>query len=375
MPGVSDQGFSGRPQCRPPPRDAVREVRHLHTHNLPDLLAGLRASVLISTYQAGKVVVVGSDQQKLALSFHNFERAMGLAVSGSRLAVGTRAQVWTLAAAPHLAFKIDPAGRYDACYLTRCSQFTGEFQSHEIAWSGDELWVVNTSFSCLCTLHSEHNFVPRWRPPFISAFEPEDRCHLNGLAMADGKPRFVTALSETDKPQGWRPGKATGGCLIDVRTGQTVIRGLAMPHSPRVYAGHVFVLNSGCGRLVVVDPEKGTTQTVIELPGYTRGLAFCGPYAFVGLSRIRETSTFGGMPIAEKRADLKCGLAVVDLRSGKLASHLEFSSGVEEVFDVQVMLGVLCPAIGGPYPALDDQQPVWTVPVAGHESVPDRLPG
>lgn len=369
-PGESPAGADA-----PSGRGAVREVRHLNTRNLPDLLAGLRASVLISTYQAGKLVVVGSDQRRLALSFHNFERAMGLAVGGSGIAVGTRAQVWMLRSAPQLASRIEPAGRHDACFLTRSSQFTGEFQSHEICWSGEELWVVNTAFSCLCTLDRDHSFVPRWRPQFISALAPEDRCHLNGLAMLDGRPRYVTAMSETDAAQGWRQNKVTGGCLIDVRTGQTVVRSLAMPHSPRVYHARVLLLNSGFGRLVIADPATGKTETVIELPGYTRGLAFCGHYAFVGLSRIRETSTFGGMPIAEKRKDLKCGLAVVDLRSGALAAHLEFVSGVEEVFDVQVVPGVLCPAISGPYPTLDDQPPVWTVPVAGNGAVGDRFPG
>ena len=28
----------------------------------------------------------------------------------------------------------------------------------------DELWLVNTRFSCLATLDHEHSFVPRWRP-------------------------------------------------------------------------------------------------------------------------------------------------------------------------------------------------------------------
>jgi uncharacterized protein (TIGR03032 family) len=85
-----------------------------------------------------------------------------------------------------------------------------------MAWgAGGELWVVNTRFSCLCTLDRSASFAPRWRPPFVSALEPTDRCHLNGLGMVDGRPCYVTALGETDEPAGWRANKAGGGLLID----------------------------------------------------------------------------------------------------------------------------------------------------------------
>jgi uncharacterized protein (TIGR03032 family) len=180
--------------------------------------------------------------------------------------------------------------------------------------------------------------------------------------MADGAPKYVTALGETDTPQGWRADKVHGGCLIDVASGQTVARGFAMPHSPRVHSGRVWMLHSGAGQLVLIDPGNGKAQTVAQLPGYTRGLALYDQYAFVGLSKIRETSTFGGMPIAARRPELKCGVGVVDLTTGRLAAHLEFLTGVEEIFDVQVVPGARCPALSGPYASLDGAAPIWTVP-------------
>jgi uncharacterized protein (TIGR03032 family) len=319
----------------------------------------------VSTYQAGKVVAVGVAQGELTLSYHNFERAMGLAVKPNGIAVGARAQVWFLRSAPDIAPRVEPAGRHDACFLTRSAHFTGEIQAHELAWAGDELWLVNTAFSCLCTLDGRHSFVPRWRPPFISALAAEDRCHLNGLALADGAPRYVTALAETNTPQGWRADKANSGCLIDVASGQTVARGFAMPHSPRVHRGRVWMLHSGAGQLVLVDPANGKVDTVTELPGYTRGLALYDRFAFVGLSKIRETSTFGGMPIAERRPELKCGVGVVDLGTGRLMAHVEFVTGVEEIFDVQVVPGARCPLLSGPYPSLDGAAAIWTVPPPG----------
>lgn len=343
----------------------VREVRHEYSRAFPSLLGQLGVSLVVSTYQAGKVVLIGAHQGELTLTYHNFERAMGLALRPDRIAVGARAQIWFLRSAPDLAAQVEPAGRHDACFLTRSSHFTGEVQAHELAWSGNYLWLVNTAFSCLCTLDDAHSFVPRWRPPFITSLAAEDRCHLNGLAMANGLPRYVTALAETDTPHGWRSNKVNGGCLIDVDSGRTVARGFAMPHSPRIHGNRVWLLHSGAGQLVLVDPTNGTSQTVAELPGYTRGLAMYERFAFVGLSKIRETSTFGGMPIAARRPELKCGVGVVDLATGRLAAHLEFLCGVEEIFDVQVLPRVRCPALSGPYPNLDGSAPIWTAPSAG----------
>jgi uncharacterized protein (TIGR03032 family) len=358
-------GASANAGVTPPERTEApptREVRHEYTRTLPPLLTQLGVSLLVSTYQAGKVVAVGVAEGELTLSYYNFERAMGLAVEPDGIAVGARAQVWFLRAAPDFALRIEPAGRHDACFLTRSSHFTGEIQAHELAWGRDGLWLVNTAFGCLCTLDDRHSFVPRWRPPFLTALAAEDRCHLNGLAMADGIPKYVTVLAETDKPQDWRANKATRGCLIDIASGETIARGFAMPHSPRVHRGRVWMLHSGAGQLVLVDPASGKTETVTELPGYTRGLALYDRFAFVGLSRIRETSTFGGMPIADRQPELKCGVGVVDLGTGRLLAHLEFMTGVEEIFDVQVLPGARCPVLSGPYPSLDGAAPIWTVP-------------
>jgi uncharacterized protein (TIGR03032 family) len=317
---------------------------------------------LVTTYQAGKLFVVGAQQGSLALSFHNFEKAMGLAIKRDRIAVGTRNQVWSLRSTPDIAPALAPAGRYDGCFLARSSHFTGDIHAHELAWADDQLWVVNTLFSCLCTLHDDYSFVPRWRPPFVSALAPEDRCHLNGLAMSDGQPCYVTSHAETDTPDGWRPNKATSGALIHVPSGQTVARGFAMPHSPRVHQGRVWLLDSGKGRLVAVDPATAVMETVAELPGYTRGLAFHESFAFVGLSKIRETSVFGGLPIAERRSELQCGVAIVDLRTGQRLAHLEFQSGVEEIFAIQVLPGIRFPALSGPYPEVDGVPTIWSAP-------------
>ena len=229
-------------------------------------------------------------------------------------------------------------------------------------WVGDDLWIVNTLFSCLCTLDDRHSFVPRWRPSFITELAPEDRCHLNGLVTVGGKIKNVTALASSNSAGGWRSVKAEAGILIDVDANQTVASGFAMPHSPHVYAGRVWLLDSGRGTLVHVDPQNGQTKVVARFPGYTRGLTFLGDYAFIGLSRIRESSTFGGVPIAEDRERLKCGVAVLDLRTGGLAAQFEFKSGVEEIFDVALLRCEKLPALRGPFSTDDGEKTIWVVP-------------
>jgi uncharacterized protein (TIGR03032 family) len=297
-----------------------------------------------------------------------FERPMGLAADARRLALGTRDQVWTFRNAPDIAPRIEPTGQHDACYLPRSSHVTGDIAIHEMAWAGDELWIVNTRFSCLCTLHADYSFVPRWQPPFITALTAEDRCHLNGLALLpDGRgtlgPRYVTALGDTDTPGGWRAKKPQGGILMDVPSGEILSRGLSMPHSPRWHDGQLWLLESGTGRLLVTDMNCGKGQAVAELRGFARGLALIGPYAFIGLSKIRETSAMNGVPLAERRHELKCGVAVLDLRSGRHEALLEFQSAVEEIFDVQLVPGLRFPELIGFQK--DTMQHTFIIPRAG----------
>ena len=203
-----------------------------------------------------------------------------------------------------------------------------------------ELWFVNTRFSCLCTRDLSYSFVPRWRPPFISALAPEDRCHLNGPALDQGRPRFVTALAVSDEPAGWRPHKRDGGVLLDVPSGEVVTRGLSMPHSPRCYRGQVWLLNSGAGGLGLVQPGAGTYEEVAALPGFTRGLDFGDRFAFVGLSQVRESAIFSGIAIAERPlAERCCGVWAVDLATGQTVAFVKFEDGVQEIFAVQVVVG------------------------------------
>ncbi len=309
----------------------------VYTNNLPAILDHFGISLAVSTYQAGKVILVRSDGGGINTHFRDFNKPMGLAVDGQRLTVGGQNTVWYYRNMPAVAPKLAPLGRHDAAYLPRQIHVTGDIDIHELAWGKDDLWIVNTRFGCLCTLDSDHSFTPRWRPHFVSGLAPEDRCHLNGLAMVGGQPKYVTALGETDTPGGWRANKRSGGVLMDVERNEVLLRGLSMPHSPRLWAGRLWLLESGQGTLAYADLPNQTWRTVATLPGFTRGIDFAGPLAFIGLSQVRETAVFSGIPLVERLEERICGVWVVNVETGEIVAFLRFETGVQEIFAVQIV--------------------------------------
>jgi uncharacterized protein (TIGR03032 family) len=364
FPSLSNSSPDSTPATNPP-RQAV-PVNYEYSVNLPELLAKLDLSVLISTYQAGRVASIGVHQGELRVGFAHFDQAMGLTRTGTGIAIGAKKEIWNLPASRELAPQIKPAGERDMVFLARSSHLTGPIMGHDLAFGQGQLWVVNTLFNCLATVEGNWSFVPQWKPPFISEIAPGDRCHLNGLTLGeDGVPAYVTALGETDTENGWRENKASGGCLLKVKGGEVILRGLSMPHSPRLYKGLLYFLDSGRGTLNFCDSLNGRSEVIAELPGFTRGLDCWEGHAFVGLSQIRETAVFGGLPLDDQRAELRCGLAIVNLSSGQVVGTFWFNSGVEEVFAVSVLPGYRNPAIIGPDTELDDFPAVWMAPALG----------
>ncbi|MEO5623982.1 MAG: TIGR03032 family protein [Dokdonella sp.] len=318
----------------------------VHTSNFPDLLRQLGGCLLVSTYQAGKLVILRPDGASINTHFRSFNRPMGMAADGERLALGAHIEIAEFRNMPAVARRLHDPPRHDAVYMARRGHITGAIDIHEMAWDkhGD-LWFVNTLFSCLCTLDTKSSFVPRWRPPCVTHYAPEDRCHLNGLAMRDGKPRYLTALGESNAPQGWRENKRDGGVLYDMATNKVIARGLSMPHSPRWYDDRLWVLESGRGALVTIDPKTGAKTDVARVPGFARGLDFIGPVAFIGLSQLRETNAFTDIEITEANADRQSGVWAVHIGTGNTIALLKFTGGVQEIFAVQGLPGVLFPEI------------------------------
>ncbi|TWU25721.1 TIGR03032 family protein [Bythopirellula polymerisocia] len=332
--------------------DSPPPLRSVHTSNLPQIFAEGNFSLLVTTYQAGKLVLLRNDKGILNTHFRNFLKPMGLAVRGGKLAIGCSIDIWEFHNVPAVCQRLDDheenketGFHHDACFLPRRSHTTGDVQIHEMAWVDDELWFVNTAFSCLATRSEINSFEPHWRPKFITELVPGDYCHLNGLATRDGRIRYVTALGETDTPGGWRENKRDGGVLIDVDSNEVIVRGLSMPHSPRWYRDKLWLLESGNGTIGTVDLATGKYEVIAELPGFTRGISFLGPLAFVGLSQVRESAVFSGIPLVERLEERTCGIWVLNIETGQTVAFCRFEDAVQEIFAVEVLPGIHFPDV------------------------------
>ncbi len=299
-----------------------------------------RVSLAFTTYQTNRLFLIGlKEDGRLSAFERHFEHPMGLWADGERMLMGTRWQIWELA-------DTLPQGEqyrgYDRVYVPRHAHTTGHVDSHDVVLDAEQRIVfVNTLYSCLAEVSERYSFKPIWKPPFISKLAPEDRCHLNGLALADGRPAYVTAVSRSDAVAGWRDRRHSGGCVIDVEDDEIVLGNLSMPHSPRIHDGRLWLLNSGTGELGWVDQRAGRFEPIAFCPGYLRGLAFHGRYAIVGLSKPRRERAFTGLELDErlrqKDSEARCGLWVIDLASGDVAHWIQIDGVVVELYDVAVL--------------------------------------
>jgi uncharacterized protein (TIGR03032 family) len=102
-----------------------------------------------------------------------------------------------------------------------------------------------------------------------------------------------------------------------------------------MYQGRLWFLESGNGSLATMDPATGDVTTIAELPGFTRGLDFLGPFAFIGLSQVRESAIFSGIPLTQRPDERNCGVWVVNIETGQTVAFLKFEDAVQEIFAVQ----------------------------------------
>lgn len=322
--------------------DAASPLINLRdTGRFLERLASLNCTLAISRRPSG-VALLGVENGIPTLSACLLPRSMGLAVSGNRLAVATSHELMIFANVPSLApLYPERPDYYDAIFVPRTSHYTGDLDLHDMAFDKNIVLAINTRYSCISVIDGYFNFTPIWQPPFVTDFGPDDRCHLNGMAFHEGKVKYVTALGETNTPFGWRKGMASGGIVMEVPSGRIVASGLSMPHSPRVIDGDLYVLEGGHGQLLRIDPATGAKEVVARLPGFTHGLVEYGGVLFIGLSKLRDKRGPQGLPIEAERDRLVAGVAAIELSSGKLLGILEFYNGVDEIFDVQVLPGVL----------------------------------
>ncbi len=351
-----------RTQLKPPsaPGDAKGAIRvqTQFSSGFGDWLIRHQVGLVCSTYQTGHLLFVGVQANGVPVpSAAGFSRAMGLAAFSQRIYVGTKGEIWRLENI--LATDELDNNLFDRLYAPRNAQLTGDINIHEMGVEPNgRILFINTRYSCLATISFTHAFKPLWKPKYISKLAPEDRCHLNGLAMENGRPRYVTACSTGDAVESWRIGRRDGGVLIDIETNTVLAEGMSMPHSPRIWGDVMYVLDSGRGYLVRIDRGTGARADLTFCPGFARGLAFVSHFAVISISMPRNAA-FNGLPIAEvmaaKCATPWCGLLIVDLQNGDIVHWLRLTGDVTELFDVGAIMNVRCPrGIGPNSPSLVD---------------------
>ncbi|MEH6544766.1 MAG: TIGR03032 family protein [Porticoccaceae bacterium] len=349
----SAEATDAKPAEKPPerPKDLTQlKVERSCSRTLANWLKSTRTSLAITSYQTGRVYLVGSDAAgKVSFFERIFERAMGIVGNAQRIYLGGLFQLWrfeNILQSNQVMHK-----QFDKCYVPRNAQTLGDVDIHELGIRDNgKVVFVNTKYSCLAEPSLTHSFKAIWKPPFISKLAPEDRCHLNGLAMVDGKPKYVTAVCKSDSVDGWRDRRHDGGIVMDVETDEIVCEGLSMPHSPRWANGKLWLLNAGTGYLGWVDFEKKAFVPLTFCPGFARGLSILGNVAAVGLSKPR-TKRFEGLELdaelKKRDAEPWCGVQIISLTNGDVMHWIRFDGDITELFDVSFLPGVRCPMMVG----------------------------
>ncbi len=320
-------------------------VTYSMSGGLVQWLARNNTSLALSSYQSGKFYLIGRNPKGgLLVDERLFQHAMGIAVDGKRIFLASQTSLVEMASVLEGDQRANQL--YDACFVPRRIHVIGAVDPHDVGLdkNGEPIFVV-TKYNCLARPSGTHNFKPIWKPKFISKIVAEDRCHLNGLAMEDGEPAYVTAVSRSDTIDGWRDRRSDGGVIIDVKTDEILCDGLSMPHSPQIYQGQLYVLNSGTGELLRVDRETGEKEVICFCPGFTRGLSFHNGFAIVGLSRPRY-QRFEGLELDQKLKDADSdpwtGVQIINLQDGSIAEWFRIDGAVMEVYDTAVVRGVMC---------------------------------
>jgi uncharacterized protein (TIGR03032 family) len=270
---------------------------------------------------------------------------MGIALDDNKLAIALKDEILVTSNAPGLAKNYpDNPNVYDNLFVPRISYYTGEIDVHDLSYTNSKLIAVNTSFSCLMEVNEEFSFKPVWKPKFISALMPEDRCHLNGMAIVNNKPKYVTALGTGDSAISWKENMLTGGVMIDIDSDEIILENLPVPHSPRMYSDGLYMLLSATGELTRVDVNSGRYEVITKLNGFLRGMDRIGDYMFIAMSKLRPTSSlFKNAPIAEE--SVYCGISIVYIPSGKQIGYIIYNTSVEELYEVKILKNMLRPNI------------------------------
>lgn len=330
-------------------QDLTHPFSCTYTSNVPELLTKLNCSLAISTYQAGKLIFISpKNEEHLVQLPRTFDKPMGIALDNERgkLGLACRTSIELFQNSKELAdFYPKSPKKYDGLFMPRVSYNTGGVDIHDLSFGqNNQIFGVNTLFSCIVKFNDQYNFSPYWQPPFVSKLSSEDRCHLNGMAMENGLPKYATTFNQGDSLQSWRGNITKTGTVIDVDTNDIIHDHLAMPHSPLLINGKLYILLSATGQLVEVDVTTGKSNEVINLNGFVRGMSYHNEYLFIGLSKLRKnSSTFAKLDIVDKA--VYAGIAIVHLPTGSFCGEIKYHTSVDEIYDIEVIPNLLKPNI------------------------------
>ncbi len=323
-----------------------------YTPQLPELLQKLGCSLAVSTYQAGKIIFLSpKDENSIIQLPRTFNKPMGIALhpTKDKMAVATKDEVIVLANSQELATHYPKSpNKYDALYMPRATYHTAGLDLHDLHFgisNGQEkLYAVNTLFSCIVSLDDENSFTPYWSPPQINQLESIDACHLNGLALVNGIPKYATSFNQGNTPQSWRENITETGTLYDIEKNEVILNNLAMPHSPKIINDELYLLQSATGELVKVNTDNKTCELIYKFKGFVRGMAHYKDYLFVGLSKLRKnSSTFAKLPFANDAQE--AGMVVIHLPTKSLVGKITYQASVDELYEIQVLSNKLRPNI------------------------------
>lgn len=313
-------------------------------------LGAANCALAMTTYQAGKIILVGGDGGKPTpkVSERNFGRAMAIAVEEDGFYLSTGFTIWRFANSLRSG---ETHKGWDKFYLPRSCHVTGAVDVHDLKIASDKRqYIVVTRYNSIAEVTDEGSFSPLWRPKWIDKLVGEDRCHLNGFVLVGDRPRFATITAQTNKLGAWREHRHDGGMIMDITTNEPILEGLAMPHSPHIKDGYLWFLESGRGYLKRLDLNTGQVDDVAWVPGFARGLKIYQGKALIGLSKPRY-QVFAGLPLDEelqKRGKQPlCGVVVVDLQSGEIENHILLGGALTEIYDVAILPGVKAPFLVG----------------------------
>lgn len=328
-------------------RNAPPDLKVTTSGGLTAWMAEHEVSFAFTTYTDSSAYFIGLDDDGgVFVLGRAYDRTLGLTATPDALVMSTQFQIWHF----HNALADgQSANGFDRVYVPQVAYTTGDVLTHDVAIDDDGMILfVNTLFSCLATVSAEYSFAPIWHPPFISDLRPDDRCHLTGLAMEDGAPRYVTMAGQTDEPGGWKDAVKGSGCVVDIKSNDVVAADLTLPSSPRIHEGRLWLHESGSGYFGYVDSQASRFEPVTFCPGFPRGLSFVGDYAVTGASRIWEDRAFGALPLADNLKTYKVtarnAILIIDLKSGQLVHWMRVDAGASEIFDLVAIPDVTRPA-------------------------------